>query len=282
MLGRWSVFAASDEAAELSQRLLDRVVMIRSRHGVGSGVIWAPSGLVVTNSHVVPQQEAEVRTRSGEEVRGTLLARDTRRDLAALSIPLRDLPSVEVGDSGSVRVGQLVLAAGAPFGVRDVITAGVVTAVGPVSALRSPLSFIQSDVSLVPGNSGGPLVDVGGKVIGLNSMVITPGLSLAVPSAEVTAFLQEAFRPRAFLGVRVVDAPVGGVMVVGVEPGSAAERAGIQRFDLLLAVNDRDVRSVGDLERALRTSSPSPLRVRLLRDGRAILLELEPDLRTAA
>ncbi len=274
--------AASVDAANVARQLLESIVLIRSHHGVGSGVVWRPNGLILTNSHVVPQAEVEVQLRSGDRLKASVVARDESLDLAALAIPSRDLPSAPVGDSSQVRVGQLVLAAGFPLGVKDVVTAGIVTSVGPVSMFRSRRPFIQSDVSLVPGNSGGPLADARGRVIGINSMVISPGLSLAIPSAEAQAFLASTFRPRAVIGVRLVEAPIGGGMVVGVESGSSAERAGIRRYDVLLAINNRKVDSLEDVASVLGSAGASPIELRILRDGQVLTIELVPDLRSAA
>jgi serine protease Do len=153
--------------------------------GVGSGVLWSSDGLIVTNAHVV-RGRASVVLPGGRAVQARLLARDPERDLAALAIDAHALSPAEIGDSDSLRVGQLVVAVGNPLGLAGAVTAGLIHAIAP----RRPAgpSLIQADLRLAPGNSGGPLADARGRVIGINAM-IAGGLALAVPSSLVARFL---------------------------------------------------------------------------------------------
>jgi serine protease Do len=153
--------------------------------GVGSGVLWSSDGLVVTNAHVV-RGRVSVILPGGRAVMARLLARDPEHDLAALAIDADGLTAAEIGDSDRLRVGQLVVAVGNPLGLAGAVTAGLIHAIGP----RRPAgpSLIQADLRLAPGNSGGPLADARGRVIGINAM-IAGGLALAVPTSLVARFL---------------------------------------------------------------------------------------------
>jgi serine protease Do len=170
----------------LASRLRTVTVQIHGAPaGVGSGVLWSSDGLIVTNAHVV-RGRVSVVLPGGRAVQAQLLARDPERDLAALAIDAHALSPAEIGDSDSLRVGQLVVAVGNPLGLAGAVTAGLIHAIAP----RRPAgpSLIQADLRLAPGNSGGPLADARGRVIGINAM-IAGGLALAVPSSLVARFL---------------------------------------------------------------------------------------------
>lgn len=154
--------------------------------GVGSGVIWASDGLIVTNAHVAQGRRVGVVLSDGGSLEARLLAWDPERDLAALAIDAHGLPAADVGDSDSLRVGELVVAVGNPLGLAGAVTAGVIYAIGPRRSVGP--SFIQADLRLAPGNSGGPLANAHGRVIGINARV-AGGLALAVPSSLVARFL---------------------------------------------------------------------------------------------
>ena len=167
------------DAAELASRLAPSVVEIRAGSGVGAGTIWRPDGLIVTNDHVVPFGRAEIRLADGRTAIGQVLARDPGNDLAVIEVGLGGLPAVDTRRD-PVRPGELVMAIGPPFGVRYAVALGIVsTAAGTVEGFERPL--IRADVPIGPGNSGGPLVDAIGRVVGINAMV-GGGMALAVPS----------------------------------------------------------------------------------------------------
>lgn len=174
-------------AAGLAARLARVTVEVRS-HGrggaVGSGVIWHPDGLILTNAHVASGDVA-VALWDGRVLAARLVARDVRRDLAALVVSATGLPAAEIGDSGGLRVGELVVAVGNPLGLVRALSAGLVHAAGR--------RLIQADLRLAPGNSGGPLADARGRVVGLNAMIVG-GLAVAVPSREARRFVQEQLR----------------------------------------------------------------------------------------
>jgi serine protease Do len=153
---------------------------------MGSGVIWAPDGLIVTNAHVAQDRRVGVVLLDGGSFEARLLAWDPERDLAALAIDAHGLPAADVGDSATLRVGELVVAVGNPLGLAGAVTAGVIHAIGPRRSEGA--SFIQADLRLAPGNSGGPLANAHGRVIGINARV-AGGLALAVPSSLVARLL---------------------------------------------------------------------------------------------
>ena len=168
------------DAAALAARLAPSVVEMRAGSGAGAGTIWRPDGLIVTNDHVVPFGRAEVRLADGRTTVGQVVARDPRNDLAVVQVGLGGLPTVDVRRD-AVRPGELVMAIGHPFGVRYAVALGIVaTAAEIVQGFERPL--LRAAVPIGPGNSGGPLVDAVGRVVGINAMV-GGGLALAVPSA---------------------------------------------------------------------------------------------------
>jgi serine protease Do len=173
-----------EEAADALRR-----VTVEVRAGgtaAGSGVLWRPDGLVVTNAHVATRPDLLVRLADGREVRARVVRRDPARDLAALDLGLRDLPAARIGNDATLRPGEVVLAMGHPLGVTGALAVGVVHA-APGRTARTA-RWLQADIRLAPGNSGGPLADVRGRVVGLNTMIVG-GLGYAVPSSAVARFL---------------------------------------------------------------------------------------------
>jgi serine protease Do len=154
----------------------------------GSGVVWAP-GWVVTNAHVARRPRVRLRLADGRRPEGRLVARDGDADLALLRVPALDLRPPTLAGPDALRVGSLIVAVGHPLGVRGALTAGVIHAIGPI--VRGGRSWIQADLRLAPGNSGGPLADARGYVLGVNAMV-AGSLALAIPAPEVTRFVRAA------------------------------------------------------------------------------------------
>jgi serine protease Do len=188
--------ARFDEAFSAVGEKLRRstVQVFDGRRGAGSGVIWRADGWLVTNAHVVRGNSARVRLADGRTFDAEIMARAAERDLAALYVAESDLPAAEIGASTAVRVGEIVVAAGSPFGVRGAVSAGVLHGMGSVPRVGKQ-RWLQADLELAPGNSGGPLADAQGRVIGINSM-IAMGLGLAIPSHEVEQFLRRVMRRR--------------------------------------------------------------------------------------
>ncbi|PYN75505.1 MAG: serine protease [Candidatus Rokuibacteriota bacterium] len=155
---------------------------------LGSGVLWPP-GYVVTNAHVVRRPRVTLQLVDGRRLTGELLARDADADLALIRAPGAGMPVATLGDPDAARIGSLVVAVGHPRGVRAALTAGIIHAIGPI--VHGGVSWIQADLRLAPGNSGGPLADAAGRVVGLNARV-AGSLALAVPMSQVRRFVRAA------------------------------------------------------------------------------------------
>ena len=258
---------------EIADRLRRLTVLVRpgGSKGNGSGVLWSSDGLIVTNAHVAQGARAEISLWDGREFRAEVTSRDARRDLAALRISAGELFAAEAGDSSRVRPGEVAIAVGNPLGFVGALTTGVVHAVGPIRGLGWQ-SWVQSDVRLAPGNSGGPLADARGRIIGINAMV-AGRLALAIASNEVTRFLNgESGADSLRLGVSVmlVQLPRSsgrtvGLLLAAVEAGTPAARASLLPGDILLGTEQRRFTSVSDLAAALQGEAASLLRLEFLR-----------------
>jgi serine protease Do len=260
---------------EIAEKLRRSTVVIHpGGRGSGSGVIWTSDGTIITNAHVARGTQISLQLWDGREFDATVASRDPHRDLAALRIEATNLPSASVADSSQVRPGELAIAIGNPLGFVGALTTGVVHAVGPLRGLGSQ-SWVQADVRLAPGNSGGPLADAHGRVIGINTM-IAGRLALAIPSNIVQDFLS-AGPSGAWLGVTVhpvriprssAPGPSGhafGLVLLEVEPGSPAYSASLLPGDILLGTEDKAFTSLGDLSQALQGTGPRLLRLEFLR-----------------
>ncbi len=258
---------------EVADRLRCSTVLIRPAcsRGNGSGVLWSSGGLIVTNAHVARGSRAEITLWDGREVSAEVTARDGRRDLAALRISAGELLAAEAGDSARVRPGEIAIAVGNPLGFIGALTTGVIHAVGPIRELGVK-NWVQSDVRLAPGNSGGPLADARGPVVGIHSM-IAGKLALAIPSNEVAGFLRgESAADSQRLGVTVMPVrfPRGsgekfGLVLAAVEPGTPAARASLLPGDILLGTEEKRFTSVHGLNEALQGNEVTLLRLELLR-----------------
>ena len=162
--------------------------VIGDEAALGSGVSW-PRGHIITNAHVVRRTRVAVRSVDGQELQARLLVRNIDADLALLRLETADLPTATLADFSRVRIGSLVVAVGHPLGVRGALSAGVVHAIAPIARGGAP--WIHADVRLAPGNSGGPLADVSGAIVGINAMIVG-GLALAVPIPRVIGFARSA------------------------------------------------------------------------------------------
>ncbi len=260
---------------EIAEKLRRSTVVIHPRgRGSGSGVIWSSDGTIVTNAHVVRSAQVSLQLWDGREFDATVATRDPRRDLAVLRIDATNLPFAVVADSSQVRPGELAIAIGNPLGFVGALTTGLFHAVGPLHGLGSR-SWVQADVRLAPGNSGGPLADARGRVIGINTMVVGR-LALAIPSDVVRNFLSTG-PSDAWLGVTVRPVRVPrsnaahgsshtfGLMVLEVEPRSPASSASLLPGDILLGTGQKAFTLLEDLWQVLEGSGPRLVRLEFLR-----------------
>jgi S1-C subfamily serine protease len=267
----------------------------RGRHdGSGSGILFTPDGFLLTNHHVVRGQErVRVRLSDAREFSGRVVGADPWTDLAIVQAGASGLPCAAFGDSARLRVGQLVVAIGSPLGFESTVTAGVVSAIG--RTLRSITghlvdNVIQTDAALNPGNSGGPLVDSRGQVIGINTAVIQPaqGICFAIPINMAKHILPQLMQHgrvvRGYLGLHVRNVPIPqalarrfelvqktGVEIMAVEENSPADEAGIEVEDIMVALDDEPTASADDLHKLLtRLPVGVPAEVTLLRGERRL------------
>jgi S1-C subfamily serine protease len=246
----------------------------REQSGSGSGFVFTPDGFILTNSHVVSgAARLEVGLPDGQRFEASLIGDDPDSDLAVIRITAPTLKAVELGDSQDVRVGQLLIAIGNPFGFQATVTAGVASALG--RSLRTTTgrlidNVIQTDASLNPGNSGGPLVDARGRVVGVNTAIIRPAqgicFAIAVNTAKRVAsqLIQKGSIVRGYLGLGGQDIPLPrrvarfhhlekdeGILVIGTEDGSPARAAGLRDGDVIVAIGGEAVSGLDDLHRLL-------------------------------
>ncbi|MBI4199364.1 MAG: trypsin-like peptidase domain-containing protein [Chloroflexi bacterium] len=266
--------------------------------GAGSGFTIAPDGYVLTNSHVVHGATSlEVAFSHGQSLKAQVVGEDPDTDLAVLRVGASGLPAVALGDSDALRVGQVVIAFGNPYGLHATVTTGVISALG--RSLRSQTgrlieNIVQTDAALNPGSSGGPLVNTQGRVVGVDTAIIqhAQGICFAIPinTAQWVSglLIKDGQVVRAYLGIagqnvaqesprgrRAASWPPpyapGGVLIVGIAPGGPAEQAGLRPGDVLLELADTQVLSLDDLHRFLTAEQVGrELLFTVLRDGQRL------------
>jgi len=255
----------------------------------GSGFIVKPDGYILTNAHVAGNGgDITVRLTDKREFKAKVIGSDPRSDVALIKIEARDLPVVQIGDPNKAKVGEWVAAIGSPFGFENSISAGIVSAKGRALPDESYVSFIQTDVAVNPGNSGGPLFNLNGEVIGINSMIYSRtggymGVSFAIPidvAMEVADQLQSHGKvTRGRMGVQIQQLSQGlaksfgmtdakGALVASVEPGSPADKAGFKSGDVIVEFDGKPVTDSRDLPRMVAMTKPgTDAKVKIYRQG---------------
>jgi len=282
--------AYSTAVVHAVETIAPAVVRVERGRGGGSGVIFTPDGFVLTNSHVVHgANQFTVTLSDGRETRGDLVGDDPHTDLAVLRIDASSLPWASLGDSRRVRVGQIAIAIGNPFGFHHSATAGIVSGVGRslrAGSGRLMDDIIQTDAALNPGNSGGPLVTSRAEVIGVNTATILPAQGLCFAVASNTArfvagrLMSDGRVRRSYVGVGGQNVsvprslgsshvtPSTGVLVLSVESGSPASHAGLAQGDIIIAFGHTPITGVDDLHRVLTAERIGvPSGVTILRSG---------------
>lgn len=266
----------------------------RQTQSLGSGVIVdADNGFILTNNHVIDKaEEITVTLRDGRELMAELVGTDPATDVAVIQVKAEGLTEVEMADSDALRVGDFVVAIGNPFGLGQTVTSGIVSALGRTGlGIEGYEDFIQTDASINVGNSGGALVNLRGELVGINTAIIAPGggnvgIGFAIPSNMARNVMNHLVTHgeirRGILGVRTQDltpdladafnmSGTRGAVVVEVTSGSAADKAGIQAGDVIVAVNDKAVGSASDLHNALGLMwVGDEVDVKVMREGRTL------------
>lgn len=275
----------------------------REMGGHGSGFVFTPDGFVLTNSHVVKDARVvRVEIPDGRSVAAEVVGEDPDTDVAVLRIQARDLVWAVLGDSGALRVGQLAVAIGNPYGFQSTVTAGVVSALG--RSFRSTTGrliddVVQTDAALNPGSSGGPLVDSRGEVIGVNTAVILPAqgicLAVGINTVKVVAakLIRDGHVQRGHIGVigqnvalepaaaRALGMPGGGVLVLQVEADSPAGRAGVRPGDVVIGLDGHPITGIDDLHRVLTDDRVGrEVVLELLRDRALVKVGVRPEVRS--
>ncbi|UYY76086.1 Do family serine endopeptidase [Sphingomonas sp. R1] len=268
----------------------------REAQSLGSGFVISADGYVVTNNHVISAgaqgavvESITVTLADGRDFKAKLIGHDAQSDLAVLKIDGTALPFVKFGDSARARVGDWILAIGNPFGLGGTVTAGIISATHRVTGTGAYDRFIQTDASINRGNSGGPMFDLNGNVIGINSQILSPtggnvGIGFAIPAEEAKPIIDKLMKgqtiTRGYLGIAMQDltkdlaAGFGlpsdrGTLVARVEPGQPAEKAGIKQGDVIVRVNGKDVTPEQTLSYIVSNVAPGTrIPVELIRDGK--------------
>ncbi|HRH98902.1 MAG TPA: DegQ family serine endoprotease [Prosthecobacter sp.] len=275
---------------ELQQRRMPK------QEGVGSGVIVTKDGYILTNNHVVDDaSEIKVSLTDGREFDGKVIGHDPKTDVAVIKIDAKDLPTITFADSDKIEVGDMVLAVGHPFGIGQTVTTGIVSAKGRATLGLDYEDFIQTDAAINPGNSGGALVDVQGRLIGMNTAILShsggnQGIGFAVPTNLASWVMESLVNngrvERGFLGVNIQDltpqlakqfkaSDARGALVAGVTPDSPAEKAGVKSGDVITDFNGKPVTDSRHLKLQVGITVPgAAVPMTVLRDGKSLSLNV--------
>ena len=258
----------------------------------GTGFFISADGYILTNNHIVEKAEkVAVNTAQGKEYEAKVIGTDSKTDIALIKIDAKDMPFATLGDSAQMKVGEWVLAIGNPYGLEHTVTAGIISAKGRQFDTGSYQDFIQTDAAINRGNSGGPLINMKGEVVGITSNIFTPtggniGIGFAIPSnmaKKVVVQLKEKGRVvRGYLGIYPQDVTDGmrkqfglkdkkGAIISSVEPDSPAGRANIKQYDVVTEINGQPVENVNDLRFKIADLAPgTKVDLKVIRDGKEI------------
>ncbi len=270
--------------------LLDRFFNTPSRKqevtGIGSGFLISSDGYIVTNNHVVENAfKVSVKLIDDREFKANIVGKDSKTDLALLKIDGENLPYIKWGDSESVKVGEWVLAIGNPLNQDLSVTSGIISAKGRQLGVAEYVDFLQTDAAINQGNSGGPLINMRGRVIGINSVILSQsggniGIGFAIPSNMAQQIIgdlkSKGSVTRGWLGVGIqsyskknakeIDLPMAGAMIMRVESNSPAEIAGLKKYDFIIKINGKRIKSGTDVQRVIGNSKPgSTVQVEVIR-----------------
>ncbi len=274
------------------------------QQGLGSGVIVSPEGIIVTNSHVVKDaDEITVNLSDKRSFKAKVIGADPESDIAVIKIDAKGLPTATLGDSSKLRVGELVMAIGNPFGLNRTVTSGIVSATGRTNVgIIDYEDFIQTDAAINPGNSGGPLVNINGEVIGINTAIASrsggyQGIGFAIPATSARLIMEDLVKDgkvrRGLLGVNIQDlneslaksfgrTDTNGALVSQVVEGSPAEKAGIKPGDIIVKFNDRDISGAAELKNLVGREKPdSTAKLSVFRDKKPMEFSIKIAERTA-
>ncbi len=278
-----------EPVAAVAKAVLPSVVQIETQRGLGTGVVYNTNGFILTAAHVVENStEVTVRLADGRRIRGQVEGADADTDVAVVSIGRHDIPAASLAIGIPVKVGQLAVAIGSPFGLEGTVTAGVVSAVERTITTNegNAASMIQTDAPINPGNSGGALVDRKGRVIGINDAIrsdsgVNAGVGFAIPIDTAASVADDLLRGNTpavgFLGVSGAEPGMGrpGAQVTHVQPGTPAAQAGLRSGDLITGFDGEPVESMAELAARVRPTQPgTAVTLEVIRNGRTLNVEL--------
>jgi S1-C subfamily serine protease len=280
-----SYVPGEEPIADAADVILPSVVHIQTSSGLGSGVIYDSSGLIMTAAHVVGDDETvSVRFANGEQITGTVVGAVAEVDIAVIQVDKTGIPAA-VFTLEKPRVGQLAVAIGSPWGLESTVTAGIISAIDQTNCgFASCVSMVQTDAAINPGNSGGPLVDRNGQVVGINVSIFTEsgandGVGFAVPAKIAMDYADSIVSGEsietAFLGVtgEFVSEGQAGALITEVIPGTAAEEAEIEVGDVVIAIDGVEIQGIDDLAAQVRAHRPGEVvELVLIRDGEELVL----------
>ncbi len=268
-------------------------------HSLGSGFIISPDGYILTNAHVIDQtDEVTVKLTDKRQYKAKVIGADIYTDVALIKINASGLPAVKIGDPARIEPGEWVAAIGAPFGFENSVTVGVVSAKGRMLPNGSYVPFIQTDVAVNPGNSGGPLFNTMGEVIGINSQIYSQtggymGISFAIP-IDIAMGISNQLRvagkvTRGRIGVQLQELTLDlakslglkdaqGALIAAVQQGGPADKAGIKPGDVVISFNGQPVQTIADLARLVGSAKPGTIvNAEVLREGKSLFVKITPD-----